>query len=142
MARNKFDIDETLETPFDIRHLKRALKYAGKYKKRIFLSLFVSILAAVISLLSPLIVQYAVDNCMKGEETIPMLIGCAGVLLASIVVSVFLAQRRSKMMTKVGQDIILNCHTGAIYSKILWKRRFCTGPFSREIKRRISSRSC
>ncbi|MBQ3841243.1 MAG: ABC transporter ATP-binding protein [Ruminiclostridium sp.] len=106
MARNKFDIDETLETPFDIRHLKRALKYAGKYKKRIFLSLFVSILAAVISLLSPLIVQYAVDNCMKGEETIPMLIGCAGVLLASIVVSVFLAQRRSKMMTKVGQDII------------------------------------
>lgn len=106
MARNKFDIDETLETPFDIRHLKRALTYAGKYRKRIFLSLFISILAAVISLLSPLIVQYAVDNCMKGPETIPMLAVCAGALLGCIVLSVFMAQKRSKMMTQVGQDII------------------------------------
>jgi len=106
MARNKFDIDETLETPFDIRHLKRALTYAGKYRKRIFLSLFISILAAVMSLLSPLIVQYAVDNCMKGPETIPMLAACAGALLACIVLSVFMAQKRSKMMTQVGQDII------------------------------------
>lgn len=106
MARNKFDIDETLETPFDIRHLKRALTYAGKYRKRIFLSLFISILAAVMSLLSPLIVQYAVDNCMKGPETIPMLAVCAGALLGCIVLSVFMAQKRSKMMTQVGQDII------------------------------------
>ncbi|MBO6231146.1 MAG: ABC transporter ATP-binding protein [Ruminiclostridium sp.] len=106
MARNKFDIDETLETPFDIKHLKRALVYAGKYKKTIFLSLFISILAAVISLLSPMIVQYAVDNCMKGAETIPMLAVCAGALLLTIVVSVFLAQKRAKMMTRVGQDII------------------------------------
>ena len=33
MARNKFDVDEVLETPFDIRHLKRSLVYAAKYKK-------------------------------------------------------------------------------------------------------------
>ena len=32
MARNKFDVDEVLETPFDIRHLKRSLVYAAKYK--------------------------------------------------------------------------------------------------------------
>ncbi len=106
MARNKFDIDETLETPFDIKHLKRALVYAGKYRKKIFLSLFISILAAVIGLLSPLIVQYAVDNCMKGAETIPMLAVCAGALLLTIIISVFLAQKRAKMMTRVGQDII------------------------------------
>ena len=106
MARNKFDIDETLETPFDIRHLKRALVYAGKYRKKIFLSLFISILAAVIGLLSPLIVQYAVDNCMKSQATIPMLALCAGALLLTIVLSVFLAQKRAKIMTRVGQDII------------------------------------
>ena len=106
MARNKFDIDETLETPFDIKHLKRALVYAGKYRKKIFLSLFISILAAVIGLLSPLIVQYAVDNCMKGAETIPMLAVCAGALLFTIIISVFLAQKRAKIMTRVGQDII------------------------------------
>ena len=106
MARNKFDIDETLETPFDIKHLKRALVYAGKYKKRIFLSLAVSILAAGVGLLSPLIVQYAVDNCMKSAETIPMLALCAAGVLGCIVTSVILSQKRAKMMTQVGQDII------------------------------------
>ncbi|MBP3854845.1 MAG: ABC transporter ATP-binding protein [Ruminiclostridium sp.] len=105
MARNKFDIDETLETPFDIRHLKRALVYAGKYRKTIFLSLFISILAAGVSLLSPLIVQYAVDNCMK-PDTIPLLAVCAAGLLLCIVTSVFLSRTRAKMMTRVGQDII------------------------------------
>ena len=29
MARNKFDVDERLETPFDFRHLKR-VDYRGK----------------------------------------------------------------------------------------------------------------
>ncbi len=106
MARNKFDIDETLETPFDIRHLKRALVYAGKYKKSIILSLTVSIFAAGIALLAPVIVQYAVDNCMSGTDKIPELIGCAAVLLSTIVISVILSQKRSIMMTRVGQDII------------------------------------
>ena len=51
MARNKFDIDEQLETPFDIRHLKRSLIYAGKYKGRIALSLTLSAVAVIIGLL-------------------------------------------------------------------------------------------
>ena len=54
MARNKFDIDETLETPFDIRHLKRALVYCGRYKGKIFLSLTLSAVAAIVGLLAPL----------------------------------------------------------------------------------------
>ena len=105
MARNKFDIDETLETPFNIKHLKRALTYAAKYKRRIYLSLFISVIASVTGLVSPLIVQYAVDNCFNGEG-IPMLTLCAAGLLVCIVTSVFLAQTRAKMMTRVGQDII------------------------------------
>ena len=64
MARNKFDVDEVLETPFDIRHLKRSLVYAAKYKKRIAISLILSALGSVIGLLSPLIVQNAIDNYM------------------------------------------------------------------------------
>ena len=32
MARNKFDIDETLETPFSLKHLVRASVYILKHK--------------------------------------------------------------------------------------------------------------
>ena len=106
MARNKFDIDETLETPFDIKHLKRALVYAGKYKKTIFAALGLSGIAVIVGLFSPIIVQYAVDNCMQSKDDIPMLILCAAGFLGCIVVSVFLSQLRSKMMTRVGQDIV------------------------------------
>lgn len=106
MARNKFDVDETLETPFDIKHFKRALIYAGKYKKKIAIALLLSILAAVTGLTAPLIVQYAIDNCMKSSETIPSLLICGGLFFLTIVTSVLLSQKRAKMMTRVGQDIV------------------------------------
>lgn len=106
MARNKFDIDESLETPFDIRHLKRALVYAGKYRKTIAKALLLSAAAVIIGLLSPLIVSNAVDNFMTSEDKIPMLILSAVGFLACIVISVFLTKKRSVMMTQVGQDIV------------------------------------
>lgn len=106
MARNKFDVDETLETPFDIRHLKRALVYVGRYKKKVALSLTLSAIAVIIGLLSPLIVQNAIDNYMSSTETIPQLILSGVGVLACIVISVIFAKLRSKMMTQVGQDIV------------------------------------
>lgn len=105
MARNKFDVDETLESPFDIRHLKRALVYCKRYRGKIFLSLFLSAAAAVVGLFAPLITQYALDVTIpKGSIKEILILG--GLLLLSIVVSVLLSVRRSKIMTKVGQDIV------------------------------------
>ncbi len=105
MARNKFDIDETLETPFDIRHLKRALVYCGRYKGKIFLSLTLSAVAAIVGLLAPLFSQYALDVSLP-EGNIPQIIILGALMLASIVISVLLSAKRSRIMTKVGQDIV------------------------------------
>lgn len=106
MARNKFDVDETLETPFDIRHLKRALVYVGRYKKKVALSLSLSAIAVIIGLLSPLIVQNAIDNYMSSPDTIPQLLLSGLGVLSCIVISVVFSKLRSKMMTQVGQDIV------------------------------------
>lgn len=115
MARNKFDVDEVLETPFDIRHLKRSLVYAAKYKKRIAIALILSALGSVIGLLSPMIVQNAIDNYMipveqssavaPGDRVKYIILSGAAVFLC-ILVSVIFAKIRSVMMTKVGQDIV------------------------------------
>ncbi len=105
MARNKFDIDETLETPFDIRHLKRALVYCGRYRGRIFLSLFLSATAAVVGLLTPLFSQYALDVSIP-DGNIPQIILLGVLMLVSIVVSVILSAVRSRIMTRVGQNIV------------------------------------
>ena len=45
MARNKFDIDETLESPFNINHLKRSMVYINRYKGQMILALSLSLIA-------------------------------------------------------------------------------------------------
>ena len=107
MARNKFDVDENLESPFDIRHLKRAMVYVGRYKWRMILSLSLSAIAVVIGLCAPVITQHAIDDVIPSGN-IPMLLAFAGLLLLTIVVNIILSTIRSRIMTKVGQDIIFD----------------------------------
>ena len=39
MARNTFEVDEKLESPFQWKHLKRAGVYIGRHKGKMLLSL-------------------------------------------------------------------------------------------------------
>lgn len=106
MARNKFDVDEQLETPFDIRHLKRSLVYMAKYKGRIAIALSLSAVSVIIGLISPLIVKEALDKYMLSKDTIPQLLLCAAGVMCCIILSIVFSKIRLKMMTAVGQDII------------------------------------
>lgn len=110
MARNKFDVDETLETPFDFRHLKRALVYVKKYRKKMILALSLSAASVIIGLFSPVITQYALDNSIPNKN-IQQLILMAVLLTITILVSVIFATIRSRIMTAVGQDIIFDIRT-------------------------------
>lgn len=110
MARNKFDVDENLETPFDIQHLKRALVYVKKYRKKMILALSLSAASVIIGLFSPVITQYALDNSIPNKN-IPQLILMAVLLTITILVSVIFATIRSRIMTAVGQDIIFDIRT-------------------------------
>lgn len=55
MARNRYDVDEVLETPFDFAHLKRSFVYIKKYKGKMITALVLSVFAAISGLLGPLI---------------------------------------------------------------------------------------
>ncbi|CAI6083241.1 ABC transporter ATP-binding protein [Cohnella sp. JJ-181] len=105
MARNKFDIDENLESPFDIRHFKRALVYIKKQKRPMIVALALSVLSAGIGLTAPLITQHIVDVIIPAKA-VGSLVGWSVLMLLTIVVSVALAAIRGRIMTSVGQDII------------------------------------
>ena len=62
MARNRFDVDENLETPFNIKHLLRAGTYIGRHKKKMGLSLLYSAISAAAGLLGPLLVQRPISK--------------------------------------------------------------------------------
>ena len=66
MARNKFDVDEKLESPFQWKHLKRAGHYVSRHKYKMLLALLLSAMATVASLYIPKITQWVLD------EAVPM----------------------------------------------------------------------
>ena len=53
MARNKYDIDETLESGFDISQLKRLAHYVGPYKKKMVLAIILMLVSSALSMLFP-----------------------------------------------------------------------------------------
>ncbi|WP_130614311.1 ABC transporter ATP-binding protein [Cohnella abietis] len=110
MARNKFDIDENLESPFNIRHFRRALVYIKKQQKPMIIAFILSALSAGIALSAPLIIQHVVDVTIPAKDNMK-LIGWSALMLATIVISVILATIRSRIMTRVGQDIIFEIRT-------------------------------
>ncbi len=107
MARNKYDVDEQLETPFDFTHLKRSFVYIKKYKNKMIASLFISILAAVAGLIGPLITQQALDVTIPSGN-VPGLIGLAMLLLGCNILATVLGNIRGRIMTVVGQNIIFD----------------------------------
>ncbi|MDN4066574.1 ABC transporter ATP-binding protein [Paenibacillus vini] len=110
MARNKFDIDENLESPFDIKHFRRALVYIKKQKTPMIIAFILSAISAAVSLSAPLIMQHVIDVTIPAKAVGP-LVGWSALMLVTIVVSVYLATIRSRMMTSVGQDIIFDIRT-------------------------------
>ncbi|NQX48329.1 ABC transporter ATP-binding protein [Paenibacillus tritici] len=110
MARNKFDVDENLESPFNIKHFRRAMVYIRRKKKPMLIAFVLSALSAAIALSAPLIMQHVVDVTIPAKAMGP-LVGWSMLMLATIVVSVILATIRSRIMTSVGQDIIFDIRT-------------------------------
>jgi ATP-binding cassette, subfamily B, multidrug efflux pump len=107
MARNKFDIDENLESPFNIKHFRRAAVYIKRRRRPMIIAFVLSSLSAAIALTAPLIMQHVIDVTIPAKD-VSGLLGWSALMLLTIVVSVILATIRSRIMTRVGQDIIFD----------------------------------
>lgn len=105
MARNRFDVDENLETPFNIKHLLRAGTYIGRHKKKMVLSLLYSAISAAAGLLGPLLIQRGINVSVPNRDVKELVLLSVG-MLAAIVASILFARARSKYMIEVGQDIV------------------------------------
>ena len=103
--RNKFDIDEDLESPFDIRHLKRSMFYIRKHSKSLLFGLFLSVLSTLLSLITPQFSKWVIDDLIPNQNYggLVLMFFCN----VAIVVAVILINRWRIIITnKVGQNII------------------------------------
>ena len=105
MARNKFDVDERLESPFRWKHLKRAGKYVARHKYKMIAALLLSALASVATLYIPKITQWVLDEAVPNKDA--AMIGKMALLFVGVIaISIVLTTIRSRMMAHVSQRII------------------------------------
>ena len=105
MARNKFDVDERLESPFRWQHLKRAGKYIARHKYKMLAALLLSAMASVASLFIPKITQWVLDEAVPNKDT--AMIGRMALLFVGIIaLGIVFTTIRSRMMAHVSQRII------------------------------------
>ncbi|SHH45921.1 ABC transporter ATP-binding protein [Clostridium grantii] len=107
MARNKFDVDESLATKFNYNHLKRIFKYVKPFKKQMGITIMIMLVASVASLLGPFLVKDAIDNKIINSD-IKGLVILAGIYLATLIIGGVCLHLKIKIMTNVGQSIIYN----------------------------------
>ena len=105
MARNKFDVDERLESPFRWQHLKRAGKYVARHKYKMLAALLLSALASVATLYIPKITQWVLDEAVPNKDS--GMIGRMALLFVGVIsLSIVFTTIRSRMMAHVSQEII------------------------------------
>ena len=105
MARNKFDVDEKLESPFRWQHLKRAGKYVARQKYTMLAALILSALASAATLYIPKITQWVLDEAVPNKDT--AMIGRMALLFVGLIaLSILFSAIRSRMMAHVSQRII------------------------------------
>lgn len=105
MARNTFDVDETLEKEFNWSHYKRLGAYIKPYKKAVFKTLFVIILANLASMLGPYFTKIAIDQVIP-QKNLSLLLILGAIFLFSLVINGWCMRYRIYAITEIGQDIL------------------------------------
>lgn len=110
MARNKFDIDEELETAFSAAHLKRILVYVKPYQKSIYIPLFVILLANVATMIGPYLTKIVIDDTIPNKN-MTQLFWIAVIFIVSVIVTGLCMRYRIRSITLIGQDILKDMRT-------------------------------
>ncbi|AUS96214.1 multidrug ABC transporter ATP-binding protein [Clostridium thermosuccinogenes] len=107
MARNKYDVDEELETPFNVKHIIRLMKYVKPYKSKIIITVILMFVASIANLLGPYLTKIAIDSEIP-KKNVKGLILLSVIFVLTLLVNAVCQKWRIREMTNVGQSIILN----------------------------------
>jgi ATP-binding cassette subfamily B protein len=105
MARNRYDVDETLEERFDVNQLKRLGGYVKPYFGKMFLIMVLMLSSSGLTMLIPKFIQLEMDVYIP-QKDMAGIVRLVVLSLAIVLYSVVCLRIKIEQMTKVGQDII------------------------------------
>lgn len=105
MAKNKYNVDESLENGFDISQLKRSLVYVKRYRKNLSLVFVFSIVSIICSLIMPLFTEHVIDRYIPDKDIRRLLIA-GGCIVLTVSLQAFCNKMKSRHTAIAGQAIV------------------------------------
>ena len=107
MARNKFDVDEKLESSFSFDHIKRLARYLIPFKWLMFATIGLMLLTSVLNMLAPMITREAIDVRLPAGDKKGILV-LGGIMVAIYLINAVIVKFRMVTLVKVGQSLVAN----------------------------------
>ncbi len=105
MARNKYDIDETLQTEFNFSHLKRLATYIRPYRKDMIFTIFLMTVSSALGMLTPIFLMQIMDDFIPNNNMTGIVI-VSLILLAIYFITSVIIRARITITSRLGQNII------------------------------------
>ncbi|WP_408632532.1 ABC transporter ATP-binding protein [Mobilitalea sibirica] len=105
LARNKYDIDETLQSEFNFSHLKRLGSYIKPYRKDIFITILLLTISSGLGMLAPRILMVIMDDYIPNGNIKAIAVVSILLLLIYFIVSVIMKMKIT-LTARMGQNII------------------------------------
>lgn len=110
MARNKYDIDETLQSEFNIKHLKRLGHYISPYRKDMVVTILLMMTSSALGMLVPLFFMKIIDDFIPNKSVAGIVVVCLLLLLINII-NMIILRLKVNITAKLGQNIIHQIRT-------------------------------
>ena len=105
MARNRYDMDESLEEAFDAKQLKRLVHYVLPHKNKMLGVAFLMLSSSALTMLLPLFFQQVMDYSIPNKDMKSIVIYSILTILVGLYAA-FAMSLKTKNMSIVGQNII------------------------------------
>ncbi len=105
MARNKYDVDESLETKFDIHQMIRLLKYVGPYRGKLILTIVLMLVSSALTMVIPLFVKEVMDVSIPNGD-MKQIINISVFTLLIIIAVCWILKIKIKLTSEIGQGVI------------------------------------
>lgn len=110
MARNKYDVDESLEEKYDFTKLGRLGKYVKPHMKTMVGVIILMLLTAALGMLYPYFLKLIMDEGIPNKDFRQILI-LSGATLAISLFTALALRIKIRCMTKIGQGIVHDLRT-------------------------------
>lgn len=105
MARNKYDIDETLQSEFNFEQLKRLYSYIKPHRKEMYFTVLLMIISSALGMFTPRILMKIMDDYIPNENIRGVVVISLVLMLINLIIVVIL-RLKIHITTNLGQNII------------------------------------